>query len=108
MPDPRHDPARLTEHARQLRTLADQGRAAINQDTLQRSTRLGQQRDDAARRSQGLEREWKAAEEQTKKELAAGAADQSAAALEQRAAKRFDPELRESAAEQRALADSHR
>ena len=109
MPDPRYDPARLTEHARQLRTLADQGRAALNQDTVQRNTRLGQQRDDAARRAQGTEQQWKAAEAQAKKELtAAEASDKAAAALEQRAAKEFDAELREAAADQRALAESHR
>ncbi len=109
MPDPRHDPALLTQHARQLRTLADQGRAALNQDTLQRNTRLGQQRDDAARRAQGTEQQWKAAEAQAKKELAAAeASDKAAAALEQRAAKELDPELREAAADQRALAESHR
>jgi len=109
MPDPRHDPARLTEHARQLRSLADQGRAALNEDTLRRSTRLGEQRDEASRRAQAVEREWKAAEEQGKKELvAAEQADKAAAALERRASKQFNPELRESAAEQRALAESHR
>ena len=121
MADPKFDPAVLAQNAQQLRALATQARAALRADVADRTSRLGLQRDDIAREAYGAEQQVAAANQQVKRELtAAEKFDKEAAALDRKASvlERNDKlsataegeaeDLREQAAEQRALADAAR
>ena len=70
MADPKFDPASHAAQAQQLAALATKAREALRADTVERTSRLGQQRDDAARRAHGAEQEAAATVQQVKRELA--------------------------------------
>jgi hypothetical protein len=119
--DPKFDPAALAANAQQVRALATQARAALRADIADRTSRLGRERDDVAREAYGAEQQVAAANQQVKRELAAAEQfDKEAAALERKASvlERNDKlsataegeaeDLREQAADQRALADAAR
>jgi hypothetical protein len=120
MADPKFDPAAHGAQAQQLQALATQARAALRKDSVERTSRLGQERDDAARRAYGAEQEAAATRQQDERELnAAEKLDGEAAVLERRAADmehrgvdrgtaEMAADLREQAAEQRALAEAAR
>jgi hypothetical protein len=117
MADPKFDQAAHAAQAQQLTELATRARTALRADTVERTSRLGQERDDAARRAYGAEQEAAATGQQVKRELAAAEKFDDAAAkferqaadMEQRGVDRGTAEmaadLREQAAEQRALAE---
>jgi hypothetical protein len=119
--DPKFDPVAHAQNAQQLTALATQARAALRADIVERTSRLGRQRDEAAREAYGAEQEAAAANQQAKRELAAAEKfDKEAAALERKAAvlernaqnsataEGEAADLREQAADQRAFADAAR
>jgi hypothetical protein len=108
------DPAAHAENARQLQEQATKARAALQNHIVERTARLGLERDQAARAQYGAEQQRSAAELQAKRELGvAEKADKAAADFERQAAKEtrgrgYSEDLREQAGEQRALAEAAR
>jgi hypothetical protein len=108
------DPAAHAENARQLQEQATKARAALQNHIVERNARLGLERDQVARAQYGAEQQRAAAELQAKRELGvAEKADKAAADFERQAAKEtrgrgYSEDLREQAAEQRALAEAAR
>lgn len=107
----RLDPAPHLANARQLSNLATRARAAYHERLVNDGTRVGIERDQAARAKSAVEQQRTAAEAQSKRELrVAEQADKAAADLERRAGSEpprlgSDQELREQAAELRAKAE---
>lgn len=107
----RLDPAPHVANARQLADLATRARAAYHERLVDDGTRLGVERDQAARAKSSAEQQRTTAEAQSKRELrVAEQADKAAADLERRAGSETprlgsDQELREQAAELRAKAE---
>jgi hypothetical protein len=119
--DPRFDPTVQAQKAQELRALATKARDALRTDNVERTSRLGRQRDDAAREAYGAEQEIAASNQQVKRELtAAEKFDKEAATLERKAselernvkgsitAEGEAEDVREQAAEQRAFAAAAR
>jgi hypothetical protein len=108
------DPAAHAENAQQLQEQATKARAGLQNHIVERNARLGLERDQAARAQYGAEQQRAAAELQAKRELGvAEKADKAAAEFERQAAKEtrgrgYSEDLREQAAEQRALAEAAR
>jgi hypothetical protein len=101
--------------------VGEPGSAALRADIVERTSRLGRQRDDTAREADGAEQEAAAANQQVKRELAAAEKfDKEAAAVERKAAvlernaqnsataEGEAADLREQAADERAFADAAR
>jgi hypothetical protein len=108
------DPAAHAENARQLQEQDTKARAALQNHIVERNARHGLERDQAARAQYGAEQQRAAAELQAKRELGvAEKADRAAAEFERQAAKEtrgrgYSEDLREQAAEQRALVEAAR
>jgi hypothetical protein len=108
------DPAAQAEHARQVTELATKARAALENHIVERTTRLGLERDQAARAQLGAEQQRAAAELQAKRELGvAEKAEKAAAELELKAQREtrgqgYAEDLREQAGRQHALAEAAR
>ena len=105
------DNDKLNQRAAELHELAVRARAAYQTRLVDDGERLGVSRDQLARTAHGEEQQRAAAELQSRRELAAAEkADRAAAELERKAGRAeswnsASEELREQAAEQRALAE---